>query len=82
MNENESDALGYNRRDFLKGGAGAAAVMLTLPAVASAASAGGKPPKLFPGIPADWYSFGPATSTDGKKVVFAAVPPMQPAEPK
>ena len=28
--------------------------------------AGGKPPQLFPGIPADWNSFGPAWSSDGK----------------
>ena len=44
--------------------------------------AGARPPKAVPGIPADWYSFGPATSADGKKVVFAAVPPMRPAQPK
>jgi TolB protein len=35
--------------------------------------AGGKPPKLLPGIPADWQAFGPAWSSDGKKIVFSAV---------
>jgi uncharacterized protein (TIGR03067 family) len=44
--------------------------------------AGVAAPKPVPGIPADWYSFGPAASADGKVVVFAAVPPMQPEPQK
>ena len=34
---------------------------------------GSKPPKLFPGIPAHWSAFGPAWSSDGKKLIFSAV---------
>lgn len=40
--------------------------------------AGVKPPKLFPGIPEEWECFSPASSFDGKKVVFTAVPPVEP----
>ena len=36
--------------------------------------AGGKPPRLFPGFPADWESRDMAWSPDGKKVVFSARP--------
>ena len=43
--------------------------------------AGGKPPKLFPGIPAAWNSFGPAWSSDGKKLVFSAAHPGKSAPP-
>jgi uncharacterized protein (TIGR03067 family) len=36
--------------------------------------AGRNPPKLFPGIPADWVSLDPASSPDGKKVLFSSSP--------
>jgi TolB protein len=42
---------------------------------------GGKP-KPFPGIPAEWQSFGPAWSSDGKKIVFSAVAGLSPEEKK
>jgi TolB protein len=40
---------------------------------------GGKP-KPFPGIHAEWQSFGPAWSPDGKKIVFSAVAGLSPEE--
>ena len=42
--------------------------------------AGGKPPRLFPGHPADWVSSDMAWSPDGKKAVFSAVQPSPPTK--
>jgi Tol biopolymer transport system component len=44
--------------------------------------AGKKPPKLLPGIPADWSSVGPAWLPGSKKMVFSAMLPSRPAPVK
>ena len=45
-------------------------------------SSGGKPPRLFPGIPADWTCSGGAWSRDGKRLVFSACLPADASHPE